>query len=489
MSSQESKSRSGRFDLPANELVEKFNATIPFEQRVCPFDIKDSQTHAAMLARQGIISEADAQAICRGLDQVAEEIRSGKFVFTVKDEDIHMAIEKRMTEIVGPAGGRLHTGRSRNDQTTTSTKMYLRHVIREVQEAIRGLQAECVAVARANADVIMPGFTHMQTGQPILFAHWMMAFFWMLERDFTRFGDLYKRMGRCPLGSAALAGTDFPIDRDFTAKALGFDGPTENSIDSVSDRDHMVEFNAAAAMCYMHLSRLCEELVTFSSQEFKFIELSDDFCTGSSIMPQKKNPDIAELTRGKSGRLIGDLTGLLATLKGLPTAYARDLQEDKEAVFDQVDTLEVLLPAFTGMVATMVFDKERLEAEAPTGFALATDIAEWLVKNGVPFRHAHELSGACVKIAEDRGQELWDLTDEEFINVFKDFLPADKAPQVREVLSTEGSVSARNGKGGTSPLRVREQIVSAKTTIEQLRAFANSVSDGSAYKSPESLLK
>lgn len=235
MSSQESKSRSGRFDLPANELVEKFNATIPFEQRVCPFDIKDSQTHAAMLARQGIISEADAQAICRGLDQVAEEIRSGKFVFTVKDEDIHMAIEKRMTEIVGPAGGRLHTGRSRNDQTTTSTKMYLRHVIREVQEAIRGLQAECVAVARANADVIMPGFTHMQTGQPILFAHWMMAFFWMLERDFTRFGDLYKRMGRCPLGSAALAGTDFPIDRDFTAKALGFDGPTENSIDTLLD--------------------------------------------------------------------------------------------------------------------------------------------------------------------------------------------------------------------------------------------------------------
>ena len=239
----------------------------------------------------------------------------------------------------------------------------------------------------------------------------------------------------------------------------------------------------------MDISRLSEEIIIWNTQEFAFVKLDDGYSTGSSIMPQKKNPDIAELARGKSGRLIGDLTGLLATLKGLPTAYARDLQEDKEAVFDQVDTLEVLLPAFTGMVGTMVFNKERLEAEAPTGFALATDIAEWLVKNGVPFRHAHELSGACVKIAEDRGQELWDLADDDFIEVFKEFLPADKAPEVREVLSTEGSVSARNGKGGTSPLRVREQIVSAKTAIEQLRAFANSVSDGPAYKTPESLLK
>ena len=298
-----------------------------------------------------------------------------------------------------------------------------------------------------------------------------------------------ERMDESPLGSGALATSTHPVDRFRTAELLGFRGPMMNSLDGVSDRDYCVELCCAISLIMTHLSRCCEEIILWCSWEFKFVELSDRFATGSSIMPQKKNPDIAELTRGKSGRLIGDLTGLLATLKGLPTAYARDLQEDKEAVFDQVDTLEVLLPAFTGMVATMVFDKERLEAEAPTGFALATDIAEWLVKNGVPFRHAHELSGACVKIAEDLGQELWDLTDEDFINVFKDFLPADKAPQVREVLSTEGSVSARNGKGGTSPLRVREQIVSAKTTIEQLRAFANSVSDGSAYKSPESLLK
>lgn len=453
MSSQESKSRSGRFDLPANELVEKFNATIPFEQRVCPFDIKDSQTHAAMLARQGIISEADAQAICRGLDQVAEEIRSGKFVFTVKDEDIHMAIEKRMTEIVGPAGGRLHTGRSRNDQTTTSTKMYLRHVIREVQEAIRGLQAECVAVARANADVIMPGFTHMQTGQPILFAHWMMAFFWMLERDFTRFGDLYKRMGRCPLGSAALAGTDFPIDRDFTAKALGFDGPTENSIDSVSDRDHMVEFNAAAAMCYMHLSRLCEELVTFSSQEFKFIELSDDFCTGSSIMPQKKNPDVPETARGKSGRVYGDLMSMLTLMKGTPLAYNKDFQEDKEPIFDAIDTVKDTLRAFCDMMAGVEPQPEAMHQAAQMGFPTATDLADYLVRHGVPFRTAHDIVGQTVRAAAERKCGLEELPLE-VLQSFCDKIEADVYP----VLSLEGSVKARNHVGGTAPNQVLAQV-------------------------------
>lgn len=453
MSSQESKSRSGRFDLPANELVEKFNATIPFEQRVCPFDIKDSQTHATMLARQGIISEADAQAICRGLDQVAEEIRSGKFVFTVKDEDIHMAIEKRMTEIVGPAGGRLHTGRSRNDQTTTSTKMYLRHVIREVQAAIRGLQAECVAVARANADVIMPGFTHMQTGQPILFAHWMMAFFWMLERDFTRFGDLYKRMGRCPLGSAALAGTDFPIDRDFTAKALGFDGPTENSIDSVSDRDHMVEFNAAAAMCYMHLSRLCEELVTFSSQEFKFIELSDDFCTGSSIMPQKKNPDVPETARGKSGRVYGDLMSMLTLMKGTPLAYNKDFQEDKEPVFDAIDTVKDTLRAFCDMMAGVEPQPEAMHQAAQMGFPTATDLADYLVRHGVPFRTAHDIVGQTVRAAAERKCGLEELPLE-VLQSFCDKIEADVYP----VLSLEGSVKARNHVGGTAPNQVLAQV-------------------------------
>ena len=453
MSSQESKSRSGRFDLPANELVEKFNATIPFEQRVCPFDIKDSQTHAAMLARQGIISEADAQAICRGLDQVAEEIRSGKFVFTVKDEDIHMAIEKRMTEIVGPAGGRLHTGRSRNDQTTTSTKMYLRHVIREVQEAIRGLQAECVAVARANADVIMPGFTHMQTGQPILFAHWMMAFFWMLERDFTRFGDLYKRMGRCPLGSAALAGTDFPIDRDFTAKALGFDGPTENSIDSVSDRDHMVEFNAAAAMCYMHLSRLCEELVTFSSQEFKFIELSDDFCTGSSIMPQKKNPDVCELVRGKNRSRVRRSVYPSYHNERNPACIQQRYAGRQRGSFDAIDTVKQCLRVLTPMFSTMQILKDNMKKAALKGFINATDCADYLTKKGMPFRDAYKTVGQLVAQCVREDKSLADLTLEEY-KTHSDVFEND----VYEAIDLKTCVRGRKVIGGPAPEEVTRQI-------------------------------
>ena len=335
----------------------------------------------------------------------------------------------------------------------------------------------------------MPGRTHMQHAQPVLLAHQLMAHVWPLLRDVERLADWDKRIDASPYGSGALAGNTLGLEPVAVARELGFSKVTANSIDGTASRDLVAEFAFIAAMAGVDISRLSEEIIIWNTQEFAFVRLDDAYSTGSSIMPQKKTPDIAELARGKSGRLIGDLAGLLTTLKGLPTAYARDLQEDKEAVFDQVDTLEVLLPAFTGMVGTMVFNKERLEAEAPTGFALATDIAEWLVKNGVPFRHAHELSGACVKIAEDRGQELWDLTDDDFVEVFKEFLPADKAPEVREVLSTEGSVSARNGKGGTSPLRVREQIVSAKTAIEQLRAFANSVSDGPAYKTPESLLK
>ena len=483
------KAWSGRFSEPVDAFVLRYTASVDFDKRMALVDIDGSVAHATMLAKVGVISEQDLADIKRGMAQIREEIQTGKFEWQLELEDVHLNIEARLTALIGDAGKRLHTGRSRNDQVATDIRLYLRGEIDEIIRRVEHLQEVLVAQAEKNYNVIMPGFTHMQVAQPVTFGHHMLAYVEMLERDHARLIDLRHRVNSSPLGAAALAGTTYPIDREYTAKLLGFETVAQNSLDAVSDRDFAIEFCAAASLIMAHISRLSEELVIWMSQRFGFIKLPDRFTTGSSIMPQKKNPDIAELTRGKSGRLIGDLTGLLATLKGLPTAYARDLQEDKEAVFDQVDTLEVLLPAFTGMVATMVFDKERLEAEAPTGFALATDIAEWLVKNGVPFRHAHELSGACVKIAEDRGQELWDLTDEDFINVFKDFLPADKAPQVREVLSTEGSVSARNGKGGTSPLRVREQIVSAKTTIEQLRAFANSVSDGSAYKSPESLLK
>ena len=480
----------GRFSKAVDSRVNDFNSSIRFDQRMIAQDMRGSGVHAAMLAKQGIISEKDCEDILNGLASIADDLAAGRLEIDPNAEDVHTFVEQTLTARIGDAGKRLHTGRSRNDQVALDIRLTLRDYSHTLQAYIVELIKVICKKAGENTTAVMPGYTHLQRAQPITFGHALMAYASMLLRDLQRFEDATARMdAQCPLGSGALAGTTYPLDRQFTAEKLGFAAPCANSLDGVSDRDFCIELANAISICMMHLSRLSEEIILWCSWEFKFIELDDAFTTGSSIMPQKKNPDIAELARGKSGRLIGDLAGLLTTLKGLPTAYARDLQEDKEAVFDQVDTLEVLLPAFTGMVGTMVFNKERLEAEAPTGFALATDIAEWLVKNGVPFRHAHELSGACVKIAEDRGQELWDLADDDFIEVFKEFLPADKAPEVREVLSTEGSVSARNGKGGTSPLRVREQIVSAKTAIEQLRAFANSVSDGPAYKTPESLLK
>ncbi len=432
------------------------------EQRNCPFDIKNSQAHATMLGRQGIISQADAEAICKGLDQVAQEIRDGKFVFSTADEDIHMAIEKRMTQIVGPAGGRLHTGRSRNDQTTTTTKMMLRHTIREVQGAILDLQKEVVEIAGNHLDVIMPGYTHMQTGQPILFSHWMMAYFWMLERDFTRFNDLYRRMGRCPLGSAALAGTDFPIDREFTAKALGFDAPTENSIDSVSDRDHMVEFNSCAAMCQMHLSRLSEELVTFSTQDFKFIELSDDFCTGSSIMPQKKNPDIAEKIRGKTGRTYGNLMAMLTIMKGLPLAYNTDLSEDKEQVFDSIDTLLSSLRIMTPMIAKMTVNAEKMREGADRGYSNATDLADYLARKGVPFREAHHIVGSMVNYCIKHGKKLDELTMDEY-KQFNDKIEED----IRQDIALEACVKARTSYGGTAPEAVRTQLEEARRVLRE----------------------
>ena len=480
----------GRFSKAVDSRVNDFNSSIRFDQRMIAQDMRGSGVHAAMLAKQGIISEKDCEDILSGLASIADDLASGALEIDPNAEDVHTFVEQTLTARIGDAGKRLHTGRSRNDQVALDIRLTLRDYSHTLQAYIVELIKVICKKAGENTTAVMPGYTHLQRAQPITFGHALMAYASMLLRDLQRFEDATARMdSQCPLGSGALAGTTYPLDRHFTAEKLGFAAPCANSLDGVSDRDFCIELANAISICMMHLSRLSEEIILWCSWEFKFIELDDAFTTGSSIMPQKKNPDIAELARGKSGRLIGDLTGLLATLKGLPTAYARDLQEDKEAVFDQVDTLEVLLPAFTGMVRTMHFDGDRLEEEAPTGFALATDIAEWLVKNGVPFRHAHELSGACVKLAEGRGQELWDLADDDFIEVFKEFLPADKAPEVREVLSTEGSVSARNGKGGTSPLRVREQIVSAKTAIEQLRAFANSVSDGPAYKTPESLLK
>ena len=474
----------GRFTKETDKLVYNFNASISFDQKFYKQDIKGSMAHVKMLAKQGILTEEERDQILAGLEGILADVESGKLEITSEYEDIHSFVEANLIDRIGDAGKKLHTGRSRNDQVALDMKLYVRDEITEIDALVKEVLVTLEKIMEENIHTYMPGFTHLQKAQPITLAHHMGAYFEMFRRDRGRLADIYKRMNYCPLGSGALAGTTYPLDRAYTAELLGFDGPTLNSMDSVSDRDYVIELLSALSTIMMHLSRFSEEIIIWNTQEFAFVKLDDGYSTGSSIMPQKKNPDIAELARGKSGRLIGDLTGLLATLKGLPTAYARDLQEDKEAVFDQVDTLEVLLPAFTGMVRTMHFDGDRLEEEAPTGFALATDIAEWLVKNGVPFRHAHELSGACVKLAEGRGQELWDLTDNDFIETFAAFLPADKAPGVREVLSSHGSVDSRNGKGGTAYGRVREQIADAKAEVEELKLFPASTSDGSAYKAP-----
>ena len=474
----------GRFTKETDKLVYNFNASISFDQKFYAQDIWGSIAHVTMLQKQGILTKEEKESIIEGLKGIQADVENGTLEITDEYEDIHSFVESILIERTGDTDKKLHTGRSRNDQVALDMKLYTRDEVLATDELVKELMTTLLDLMKEHIDTYMPGFTHLQKAQPVTFAHHVGAYMEMFKRDYSRMNDIYTRMNYCPLGAGALAGTTYPLDRNLTASLLDFDGPTLNSMDSVSDRDYVIEMLSAFSTIMMHLSRFSEEIIIWNTQEFAFVKLDDGYSTGSSIMPQKKNPDIAELARGKSGRLIGDLTGLLATLKGLPTAYARDLQEDKEAVFDQVDTLEVLLPAFTGMVRTMHFDGDRLEEEAPTGFALATDIAEWLVKNGVPFRHAHELSGACVKLAEGRGQELWDLTDNDFIETFAAFLPADKAPGVREVLSSHGSVDSRNGKGGTAYGRVREQIADAKAEVEELKLFPASTSDGSAYKAP-----
>ena len=479
----------GRFEKSVGSFTQAFGASLQVDKSMYSQDIKGSLAHARMLCEKGIISKADFDKIEVGLVEIENQIAQGRFQFDINDEDIHMAIEKTLIKDVGVAGARLHTGRSRNDQVATDTRLHAKDLLNELLTQNCALRSVIYAKACDNFDVIMPGYTHLQHAQPVLLAHQLIAHVWPLLRDVERLRDWDQRVDASPYGSGALAGNTLGLEPVAVARELGFTNVTENSIDGTASRDLVAEFSFVMAMAGVDISRLSEEIIIWNTQEFGFVKLDDAYSTGSSIMPQKKNPDIAELARGKAGRLIGDLTGLLATLKGLPTAYTRDLQEDKEAVFDQVDTLEVLLPAFTGMIRTMRFDEQRLEKEAPTGFALATDIAEWLVKNGVPFRHAHELSGACVKVAENRGVELWDLSDDDFIEIFRGFVEPDVAVEVREVLSTEGSVSARAGKGGTAPNRVREQIMSAKTLIEQLRSFFQVKSDGMAYKACGSLNK
>lgn len=444
----------GRFAAGPAAVMEEINASIGFDRRMAAEDIAGSRAHAAMLARQGIISQEDQAAIDAGLDQVWQEISEGRFAFSAALEDIHMNIEARLREIAGDAGARLHTGRSRNDQAAVDVRLWVRARCDEIDTALGRLIGAFVDQAENGADMVMPGFTHLQTAQPVTWGHHMLAYAEMLDRDRGRFRDARVRMNESPLGAAALAGTSFPLDRGMTARALGFDRPMANSLDAVSDKDFALEFIAAASICAMHLSRFAEELVIWSSAQFRFVRLSDSFTTGSSIMPQKKNPDAAELVRGKIGRVVGHFVGLIMVMKGLSLAYAKDMQEDKEATFDAADTIQLMIAAMEGMVCDMVPNAEALRAAAGHGYSTATDLADWLVRVlGMPFRDAHHATGALVKMAEQRGCDLAELPLGDMQGV---------EPGITEdvfgVLTVEASVASRTSQGGTAPSRVREQI-------------------------------
>ena len=444
----------GRFAAGPDAIMEAINASIGFDRRLYAQDIRGSRAHAAMLAAQGIISPSDAEAIGEGLLTVLSEIEGGSFVFRTELEDIHMNVEARLKELIGEPAGRLHTARSRNDQVATDFRLWVRDQCDAAIQGCRALIRALLAQAEAGADWVMPGFTHLQTAQPVTWGHHMMAYVEMLGRDIGRFTDARARMNECPLGSAALAGTGFPIDRHATAAALGFDRPTANSLDAVSDRDFALEFLAAAAICATHLSRLAEELVIWSSAQFRFVAMSDRWSTGSSIMPQKRNPDAAELIRAKIGRVLGAAVALFTVMKGLPLAYSKDMQEDKEQVFDAADTLMLALAAMTGMMSDLTVNRDRLEAAASSGFSTATDLADWLVREaGLPFRDAHHATGALVAAAEKRGVDLPDLTLAEMQAVNSAI-----TQQVYEVLGVHNSARSRQSYGGTAPDQVRAQI-------------------------------
>lgn len=455
----------GRFALPTDKFVEEFNASVHFDNRFYKYDIKGSMAHAKkMLAKQSIISEDDRDNILKGLEQVLSEIESGNFEWKTEDEDIHMAVEKRLTEIVGDAGKRLHTARSRNDQVAVDFRMYMKDEILQIQALLAELLKTLIHKAEAEKEVMMPGFTHLQTAQPILFAHWLMAYFQMLKRDFTRFADCLERMDYCPLGAGALAGTTFDIDRHFTASELGFKAPTENSLDSVSDRDFAIEFLSTCSICQMHLSRFSEELIIYSTSEFSFIELSDDFCTGSSIMPQKKkNPDMPELIRGKTGRVYGSLISMLTTMKGLPLAYNKDMQEDKEPVFDALDTIKASLKVFAPMVEKMKLRPANMEKSAGAGYSTATDLADYLVRKGVPFRQSHHIVGSTVAYAIEKNVDISELTIDEFKR-FSDVISDD----IYQFITVRASVNSRSAYGGTAEISVKEQLKNATKYINEI---------------------
>ena len=452
----------GRFASGPDAIMEAINASIGFDQRLATQDIAGSRAHAAMLAAQSIISDSDFEAIEEGLITILSEIESGKFVFSSKLEDIHMNIEARLKDLIGAPASRLHTARSRNDQVATDFKLWVRDQLDACEVALTALIHALIAQAEQGADWVMPGFTHLQTAQPVTWGHHMMAYVEMFGRDLSRVRDARTRMSECPLGAAALAGTSFPIDRNSTAAALGFDRPAANSLDAVSDRDFALEFLGLASICAMHLSRFAEELVIWSSAQFRFVSLSDQFSTGSSIMPQKKNPDAAELIRAKIGRIFGANVALMMVMKGLPLAYSKDMQEDKEQVFDAADNLMLALAAMQGMVADMQANKAALCAAAGAGFSTATDLADWLVRSlNMPFRDAHHVTGSLVALAEAEKCELQDLSLTQMHSV-------DPAitKEVYDVLGVENSVASRISYGGTAPAQVRAQILRWKQELE-----------------------
>lgn len=458
----------GRFTGGPSPELAALSQSTHFDWKLASYDITGSKAHAKVLHAAGLLTDTELEEMTAALDRLAADVASGEFLPVLEDEDVHTALERGLIERAGTElGGKLRAGRSRNDQIATLVRMYLRDQARVIGAQVLDLVDELITQAMAAGEAPMPGRTHLQHAQPVLLAHHLLAHAWPLLRDVDRFLDWDVRAARSPYGSGALAGSSLGLDPAAVAADLGFDGPVENSIDGTASRDVVAEFAFVAAMIGVDLSRFAEEVILWSTKEFGFVKLDDAWSTGSSIMPQKKNPDIAELARGKAGRVIGDLTGLLTTLKGLPLAYNRDLQEDKEPVFDQVVTLTVLLPAFTGMVRTLVFDTARLAELAPQGFSLATDIAEWLVKQGVPFRVAHEVAGACVRECEARGIELWDLSDDDLAK-----LSEHLTPEVRTVLSVEGSLASRDAVGGTAPVRVAEQIEAAKERSAEFRFWA-----------------
>jgi argininosuccinate lyase len=465
------KAWSGRFSEPVSELVKRYTASVFFDRRMWRQDIRGSLAHATMLARQGIIAQSDLDDIRRGMAQIEQEIEAGQFDWNLDDEDVHLNIEKRLTALVGDAGKRLHTGRSRNDQVATDIRLWLRDAIDTIVGLIREFQLAVLDLAEHHADTPLPGFTHLQVAQPVTFGHHLMAYFEMTRRDAERFADCRKRVNRLPLGAAALAGTTFPIDREFVAAQLGFDEVCFNSLDAVSDRDFAIEFCAAAALTMTHLSRLSEELILWMSPRVGFIDLADRFCTGSSIMPQKKNPDVPELVRGKTGRVNGSLIALLTLMKGQPLAYNKDNQEDKEPLFDAADTVIDTLRIYTDMMGSRtdeagnrVFNvrvkAEAMRAALRQGFATATDLADWLVKRGLPFRDAHEAVARAVRLAEQKGCDVSDLTLDEL----KSFSPLVD-DTVFAVLTVEGSLSARKHIGGTAPEQVRAAIARARARL------------------------